>query len=181
MKLKSLDGVIVSHVIRSGAAEESGIKINDVIVAIDGNRITGKGSFEEALSYYYPGDKVSIEYLREGSRNNAKLTLQNLLGGTGVIKSSFYSSSLLGAKLETINAIEMDRFGIPYGIKISSLTRGYLRDLGFGEGFILTSLNDQPAKDPEKVGKFLEDFSGQLRLEGLTPGGRAFEQSYSVR
>jgi len=71
--------------------------------------------------------------------------------------------------------------GIPYGIKLTSMTRGYLRDLGFGEGFILTSLNDQPAKDPEVVGKFLEDFSGQLKVEGLTPGGRSFAQSYSVR
>lgn len=181
MKLESLDGVIVSHVIRSGAAEKSGIKINDVIVAIDGNEITGKGSFEEALSYYYPGDKISIEYLRNGSRNKAELILQNLLGSTGIIKRSFYSSPLLGAELETVNAIEMDRYGISYGIKITSLTRGYLRDLGFGEGFILTSINGRPAKDPEKAGKFLEDFSGKLTLEGLTPGGRTFKQSYSVK
>ena len=181
MDLKSLDGVIVSHVIRNGAAEKAGIKQNDIIVQIDGNAITGKGSFEEALSYYYPGDKITITYLREGKQRNVQITLQNLLGGTGVIKRSFYSSALLGAKLETINAIEMDRYGIPYGVKITSVTRGYLRDLGFGEGFILTHINDEPAKDPEEVGEFLEEFSGQLRVEGLTPGGRSFAQSYSVR
>jgi len=181
MDLKSLDGVIVAHVIRNGAAEKSGIKVNDVIVQVDGNEISGKGSFEESLSYYYPGDKVTIGYLRSGKQNNVQVTMQNLLGGTGVIKRSFFSSPLLGAKLEAINAIEMDRFGIPYGIKLTSMTRGYLRDLGFGEGFVLTSLNDQPAKDPEVVGKFLEDFSGQLKVEGLTPGGRSFSQSYSVR
>lgn len=181
MNLESLDGVIVSHVIRNGAAEKSGMKVNDLIVSIDGTEITGKGSFEEALSYYYPGDKINITYQRGGRRNTVQLTLQNLLGGTGVIKRSFYASALLGAKLETINAIEMDRYGVPYGVKISSMTRGYLNDLGFGNGFIITDINDQPAKDPEKVGKFLEEFSGQLRVEGLTPGGRSFAQSYSVR
>jgi serine protease Do len=181
MKLQSLDGVIVSHVIRNGAAEKSGMEVNDVIIKIDGAEISGKGSFEEALSYYYPGDKINITYNRGGKINTVQLTLQNLLGGTGVIKRSFYASALLGAKLETINAIEMDRYGVPYGVKISSMTRGYLNDLGFGNGFIITDVNDQPAKDPEKVGKFLEEFSGQLRLEGLTPGGRSFAQSYSVR
>lgn len=181
MKLQSLDGVIVSHVIRNGAAEKSGMEVNDVIIKIDGAEISGKGSFEEALSYYYPGDKINITYNRGGKIKTVQLTLQNLLGGTGVIKRSFYASALLGAKLETINAIEMDRYGVPYGVKISSMTRGYLNDLGFGNGFIITDVNDQPAKDPEKVGKFLEEFSGQLRLEGLTPGGRSFAQSYSVR
>ncbi|WP_339904122.1 trypsin-like peptidase domain-containing protein [uncultured Cyclobacterium sp.] len=181
MNLQSLDGVIVSHVIRNGAAEKSGMEVNDVIVKIDGTEISGKGSFEEALSYYYPGDKIQVTYQRRGKLNTVQLTLQNLLGGTGVINRSFYASALLGAKLETINAIEMDRYGVPYGVKISSMTRGYLNDLGFGNGFIITDVNDQPAKDPEKVGKFLEEFSGQLRIEGLTPGGRSFAQSYSVR
>ncbi|WP_375585307.1 S1C family serine protease [Cyclobacterium xiamenense] len=181
MGLKSLDGVVVSHVIRSGAAEKSGMQINDVIVGIDGNRISGKGSFEESLSYYYPGDKITVEYLRDNELRKSELTLQNLLGGTGVIKRSFYSSPLLGAKLESINAIEMDRFNLEYGVKISAITRGYLRDLGLGEGFILTRINENPANDPEKVGKFLEDYSGRLVLEGRTPSGQPFVQSYSIR
>lgn len=181
MGLKSLDGVVVSHVIRSGAAEKSGMRVEDVIVNIDGNRISGKGSFEEALSYYYPGDKITVDYLRDNVLRTSELTLQNLLGGTGVIKRSFYSSPLLGAKLEAINAIEMDRFDLDYGVKISTMTRGYLRDLGLGEGFILTHINETPATDPEEVGRFLEDYSGRLVLEGRTPGGQPFIQSYSVQ
>lgn len=181
MNLKSLDGVVVSHVIRNGAADKSGIQVRDVIVGIDGNPISGKGSFEEALSYYYPGDNVSIDFLRKNTLRKAELTLQNLLGGTGVIKRSFYSSPLLGAKLESINAIEMDRFGLEYGVKITGLTRGYLRDLGMGDGFILTDINNIPAADPEEVGKYLEAFSGRLKIEGMTSGGRPFVQEYTIQ
>jgi serine protease Do len=181
MKLKSLDGVIVTHVLKNGSSEKAGIQKDDVIVKIADWVITGKGSFDEALSYFYPGDKVTIEFMRGGNLKSAQITLQNLEGGEGVIRREYFSSTLLGAKLEAVNTIEKDRLKIPYGIKISSLTRGYLRDLGFRDGFVITHINQIPAKDPKVAGKYLEEFSGKLRLEGVSPSGQPFMQSYNVR
>ena len=122
-----------------------------------------------------------MAYLSENNSRSATLTLQNLLGGTGIIKREFYTSTLLGAKLENVNALERDRLNIEFGVKISGMTRGYLRDLGLGNGFVITHYNGDPAKDPNAVGKFLEEFSGRLRLEGLTPNGQPFMQSYNIR
>lgn len=181
MDLKSLNGVIVVHVIRQGAAEGSGIQKNDVITEINGATIKNKGNFEEALSYFYPGDKVSMNYLRDRQPKTAQLILQNLEGGTGIIKREFYSSRLLGARLETVNAIERDRLDLAHGIKITSLARGYLRDLGLGNGFVITQINGKPANDPVIVGEFLEKYSGKLIMEGVTADGQPFLQSYNVR
>ncbi len=181
MNLNSLDGVLISHVIREGAGEKAGLKRSDVIKSIDGTPITGKGSFEEALSYYYPGNQIKVTYQRGNNTSTAQLMLQNLFGGTGVIKREYYTSPLLGAKLETVNSIEKDRLNIEYGIKITSVTRGYLRELGLGDGFVITQVNGQQATDPKKLGQYLEDFSGRLRLEGITPGGQPFMQSYSIQ
>ncbi|UZD24487.1 trypsin-like peptidase domain-containing protein [Algoriphagus halophytocola] len=181
MQINTLDGVIVTHVIKDGAAERAGLQRNDVITDLGDQRITGKGSFEEALSYYYPGDKLSVSFLRDGKPKMANLTLQNLEGGNGVIKREFYSSRILGAKLEAVNTIEKDKFGVDYGIKISGLTRGYLRELGLREGFILTQINRQPAQDPKQVGEYLEKYSGRLLLEGVASNGQPFLQSYTIR
>ncbi|MGY6560464.1 MAG: S1C family serine protease [Nitritalea sp.] len=181
MRLNTLDGVIVTHVLRNGAAEKAGIQKDDVILSIDGVRIGGKGSFEEQLSYFYPGDQVMVRFLRKGEAKEVRLQLQNLEGGTGVIQRAYYSSALLGARLEAVNAIERDRLNVDYGVKISSMTRGYLRDLGLNNGFVLTRINDQPASNPKEVGKFLEEYSGRLRLEGVTANGQRFLQSYTIR
>lgn len=181
MKLKNLDGVIITHVLPKGSGALSGLQKDDVITKVGDWKITGKGSFEEALSYFYPGDKVNVEFIRGGSINFAQLTLQNLEGETGVIKREYFSSALLGARLEAVNTIEKDRLKVPYGIKITSLTRGYLRDLGFRDGFVITHINQVPAKDPNEAGKYLEKFSGRLRLEGVAPNGQPFMQSYNVR
>lgn len=181
MGLKSLNGVIVTHVIKDGAAENSGIRKHDVITAVNGAEIKTKGNYEEALSYFYPGDKISLDYLRNNTRNTVQLTLQNLEGGTGVIKREYYSSALLGARLESVNAIERDRLGISHGIKITGLSRGYLSDLGLGNGFVITQINGKAARNPSVVGEFLEKYSGKLLLEGVTPNGQPFMQSYSIR
>lgn len=181
MKLKTLDGVIITHTLRNGSAENAGLQKNDLIIRIGDWNITGKGSFEEALSYYYPGDKVAVDYQRGTSLRTASLMLQNLEGGTGIVKREYYTSASIGAKLEAVNAVEKDRLKIPYGIKISSLTRGYLRDLGFRDGYVITHVNEMPAKDPKTLGKYLEEFSGRLKLEGVAPNGQPFMQSYNVR
>ncbi len=181
MKLPSLDGVIVTHVVREGAAEKAGMQKNDVVTLIENMDITGKGSFEEVLSYFKPGDKIRIQYQRGKELKSTTLTLQNLEGTMGIIKREYFASNLLGARLESVNTIEKDKFGINYGIKITALSRGYLRDLGLNNGFVITMINGEPAKNPEEVGLYLEKFNGKLRLEGITPSGQPFMQSYNVR
>ncbi len=181
MGLKTLDGVIITHVVRNGAGEKAGLQRNDVITSIGNIDILGKGSFEEVLSYYYPGDKIQVTFQRNSTKNSAQVTLQNLEGGTGTIKREYFTSNLLGAQLEAVNTLEKDRLSIEFGVKITGMTRGYLRDLGLNNGFVITHINGEPAKNPEDVGKYLEKFSGRLRLEGVTPNGQPFMQSYNVR
>lgn len=181
MRLNTLDGVIVTHVVKGGAAETAGIAKNDVITRLGDQVISGMGSFEEALSYYYPGQKLAVSFDRNGTTKVTQLTLQNLEGGEGVLKREFFTSTVLGARLEAVNTIEKDRLSIPYGIKITGLSRGYLRDLGLRDGFVITQLNREAAKDPKAVGKYLEEFSGKLLIEGVAPNGQPFMQSYNVR
>jgi len=181
MALNSLEGVVVTRILKRGAAEKAGLQANDLITQIGDWKITGKGSFEEALSYYYPGDKVSVGFQRGGKPEVASLTLQNLEGGTGISKREYYSSEMLGARLESINAIDKDRLKLTYGVKITSMSNGYLSELGFREGFVITHINEMPAKDPKALGPYLEKFSGRLVLEGVRPNGQPFTQSYQVR
>jgi hypothetical protein len=46
---------------------------------------------------------------------------------------------------------------------------------------VITHVNEMPAKDPKVLGPYLEKFSGRLVLEGVSPNGQPFTQSYQVR
>ena len=107
--------------------------------------------------HYYPGDRINVRFQRKNESKTAQIALQNLEGGTGIIKREYFSSNLLGAQLEAVNTIEKDRLGIDFGIKITGMTRGYLRDLGLNNGFVITHINGEPAKTRKKLVNFLKN------------------------
>jgi S1-C subfamily serine protease len=65
--LGTVDGVYVSEVIADGAAQEAGIEVGDVIVAVDGAKIKSMARMQEMFTKHQPGDKVKITVLRKNS------------------------------------------------------------------------------------------------------------------
>ncbi len=58
-------------VIRGGPAAAAGIRAGDVIVAIDGEQVSGKNPLADALMQYQPGDKPTLSV----QRGNASTTM----------------------------------------------------------------------------------------------------------
>ncbi|MGH8263044.1 MAG: S1C family serine protease, partial [Steroidobacteraceae bacterium] len=75
-----VDGVYVAGVSPGGPAEQAGLRSGDVIVAFDGKKLmTGSDSNPNAellrrLRDVNPGDKVKLEYLRDGKKVTADVT-----------------------------------------------------------------------------------------------------------
>lgn len=69
-------GVLVRTVRDKGPAALAGLKDRDVIVSVDGKRVTSMGELIVVLRAKRPGDSVSLSYLRDTSRRaaSAKLT-----------------------------------------------------------------------------------------------------------
>lgn len=74
------DGVYVNGISPGGPADHAGIKAGDVIVALDGKKLmAGGGESADAdlmqrLRDVKPGDKVKLQYLRDGKVVNADVT-----------------------------------------------------------------------------------------------------------
>ena len=73
-RLPSADGAVVSSDPK-GAAAEAGLRLGDVIVAIDGRRVTDTGSLMETVMRKRPGDRVAVDYIRYGDRRQATVRL----------------------------------------------------------------------------------------------------------
>lgn len=69
-------GALVSDVSPGSAAEGAGLRVDDIIVAVDGERINNNQDLATAVGLKGPGDTVRIEYLRDGERRTATATLQ---------------------------------------------------------------------------------------------------------
>lgn len=69
-------GALVSEVAVNSPAEESGLKVNDVIIAVDEFTIRGATELTRQIQRKRPGDQVVLELVRKGET----LPLQVLLG-----------------------------------------------------------------------------------------------------
>ncbi len=72
----NIDGIYVAKVIDSGPAEKSGIKIGDIITSVDNLSINTMIELREYLYGKEPGDRLSIEILRDNQIQSISVTLR---------------------------------------------------------------------------------------------------------
>ncbi len=68
-------GLLVTEVKKNSASEKAGIKAGDVLLKIDNNDVDDMEDLHECLEDVDEGDKISLEFLRKGSKNTVSLTL----------------------------------------------------------------------------------------------------------
>ena len=68
-------GVVIVSIAPESAADRAGLQQGDVIVEINGQPIHYLAMLFDTLFSYYPGDRVTIGYFREGVRNNVTVVL----------------------------------------------------------------------------------------------------------
>ena len=69
------NGVIVTSVERGSAADEAGIKANDIITAINGEDVLNKAYLRYYLYQHNVGDDITVTVYRDGDKRDLKLTL----------------------------------------------------------------------------------------------------------
>ena len=68
-------GAFVTGTETGSAAEAAGLQPGDVIVSIDGSEVTGKDDVGAVVRGHKPGDKVTIEFRRQGKNLSGEATL----------------------------------------------------------------------------------------------------------
>lgn len=74
-QLNVMDGVIIEGVSEGSPAEKAGLRIGDVIIAINDVEVINVASLRYQLYKYKSTDTISIRFIREGKTQNTKLTL----------------------------------------------------------------------------------------------------------
>ncbi len=72
------DGINELAVIPGGPADKAGLEENDIIVAVDGEKIDQNHSLAGLLQNYSPDDSVEVEYWREGELEKTNVILDEM-------------------------------------------------------------------------------------------------------
>ena len=69
-------GIYITTVEEFSSAEKAGLKIGDVILAIDGKEVKTMDELNELKNKHSIGDTIKIKYSRNGEEKEVDLTLQ---------------------------------------------------------------------------------------------------------
>lgn len=163
------DGIYASEVPTDGAAYAAGIRKGDIITKLNGTEVNSAAEMQGLLSSYKPGDKVSIEYIRNGNRNSTQVTLRNKNGNFDLVKAD-ESLDQLGAELVTLDSRKAKEYGVQGGITVKKINAGALNDqTRMKDGFVILKLNDKDVKSVDEL-KAAIGSSKNLKISGFYPG-----------
>ena len=74
-RLRGIGGALLREVVADSPAQKAGLKIGDVITAVDGVPLDENHRLADIIGQYQPGDKITLEVLRMGKTVTLKATL----------------------------------------------------------------------------------------------------------
>jgi serine protease Do len=105
---KTDKGAIIKNLVDESAAKKAGLKNDDIITKLDDTRITSPDDLRNAIATHKPGDKVTVNYLRDSKEKSVTLELGKSPG-----TSMTYSIDSLKDMINGINPGNNFNFRMP--------------------------------------------------------------------
>jgi len=176
-KLKVNEGAYIADFAMKSAAKDAGIEVGDVIIAVNDMKIKSVNALQEAISRYNPGTKVKITVMRGNAEKVYTVELKNDQGNTEVVKN-VSGTELLGAAFQELSSQKQKEYGINYGIEVTGLTDGKMKQAGIKTSFIILTVNERKVASVDDFKKYVDQVLKQnaddkvLFIKGFYPNGR---------
>ncbi|OGD21718.1 MAG: hypothetical protein A2W03_18115 [Candidatus Aminicenantes bacterium RBG_16_63_16] len=186
LKLKDKKGALVNDVTAGGPADKAGIKRYDVIVEINGQKVTDPNDLRFKVADILPGTKVNIKAIRDGQEKNFTVTVEELEESEPPAKSTG-SDKDLGFTVRELTPNMARRYGLKTqrGLIISDV-KDYSEAArkGLAAGDIIVEINRQPvetADDLDRVLKRVESGQAVILLVRRESDGEPVERIVTLR
>jgi serine protease Do/serine protease DegQ len=137
-------GALITGIEPGSAAEEAGLRVDDIIVGVDDRRIDNNRELANAIGLRGSGEKVKIDYVRDGRERsvNAELGLRTAVQ----ISGADIHPGLSGAQFAT------SATNTAGGIEVASVEEeSAAAQRGLRAGDIITQVNRQPVQNIQQL------------------------------
>jgi len=175
-------GAVISQVSPDSPAEHAGLKVGDVITAVDGQKVADSSSLQVAIADKRPGDKASIGVMRDGKPMTITVSLaaynnkDNEVADTG----QEHGKARWGIGLSDVTPEARQQLQLPssvHGAVITNVQPGSPADNAqLSSGMVIASVNRKPVNSAAEAREALANVpAGQdVLLLVQTQGGSAF-------
>ncbi len=148
--IKDQKGVLVTQVFPGDPADKAGIKVRDVIVAVDGKPVVTSRELSSAVAGMAIGKQVPVKLLREGRELTVKVLLTERKDGESAAKGATPETDDLGIRAADLDPETARRFGIDEnekGVLVMGVKAGSRADkAGMQQGDIIKEVNRAPVQ-----------------------------------
>lgn len=155
-------GAVVASVEDGSPAEQAGIQAGDIIVAVDGREISGSADLRNRIGLSPAGSRVEIDYLRDGAKRTATLTV-NGESGPSRASTSAMPDRLAGADYQDASG----------NVLVANVAPGSpAAQAGLRTGDVIVAVNRRPVGTVAELTRLLAETRGTIALDLFRGGAR---------
>lgn len=159
--LDSPHGALVASVVEDGPAEKAGVRMGDVIISLNGERLDDPKDLPRLVANSPSGKKVEMEVLREGKTRslNVRIGRSEAEAELASADSPGAEPARLGVELSELTPDVRQRFGIREveGVLVTNVQRGSpASKAGLRPGQIITMVGQTSVDSPRAVASEVE-------------------------
>lgn len=176
-------GVLVTNCFEDSPAEDAGIRPDDVIVSIAGQRIQSTMDVRRTLMAHRPGETISVGLIRDQKRMKAEVQLTEAPEFSPPIPQSpaIEPTAGIGLEVKTADPLLLGAHGLEddHGVVVMQVQSGSLADGIIRRGDLVRNVGGTPVTDASHYRQLIEQemASGRdytvLHLHRREPGGSA--------
>jgi serine protease Do len=178
LKLSSDSGVEVMHVDEDSPASKAGLRVNDIILELNGQKVDEVEQFVKTIGDTAPGGKVDLTILRSGTKQNLSARVDSrrvvvMNGPGGPITENFIGpngprgmddffpgfvadSPKVGFEGEMLTPQLAEFFGVKEGVLVRTVNaKSPAERAGLKAGDVVTKVNGTPISSPREVSALL--------------------------
>ena len=181
-ELDRVEGALLAHVDNGTAADDAGLRTGDIILKFDGKTIRRAGELPFIVGMIEPGTEVTVDFVREGEREQVELTVGERPDPDRVAASvSDPQESLLGIVVEDIDEETAQQIDAD-GIEVTSITRGPAARAGIRSGDIILAIANRTVSSVSQFNELVADLPRDERIPMLVlrPPGRQIYMSLYI-
>ncbi|MFE8597484.1 trypsin-like peptidase domain-containing protein [Archangium violaceum] len=193
LRLPVNEGAIVSQVNEGSPAGKGGMKADDVIVAIDGQKVGSGGQLTRTVALKKPGTTSTVDVFRDGKRQALKVQLGTRPDREGVSsrqrrggeETEQSSKARVGVSLSNVDPRIVERTGLrsDQGALVTDVLPGSPAERAdLQPGMVVVEVDRKPVRNAEELAKIIRQApaGSTLLLRVEVPGNGRFLRALQV-
>ncbi len=156
------EGVIIAQIMPGSPADRGGLKVGDIVVEVDGQKISEVRELQFKIMRTEPGKEINLKVIRDGKETNLKIRVGEMPEDRQVGEAE-QGQANLGLVLRDLTQEEEARLGVKGVLVVRVVPNSLAMQSGIAPGDIILRVDNRPVSNVREF---------QQSIEALRQAGR---------